>query len=126
LKTTSVGRMASSALQICALLLAVAGFTILLLTTMSNRWKISDTTTVLVTADWVSEGLWMDCAVAAFGSIQCKKFPYMLNSDSKCAWRAQRKSRAVVLLLLSGQRVSAVGWRMLRLSEGLVRTGSVL
>ncbi|KFR10210.1 Claudin-19, partial [Opisthocomus hoazin] len=74
--------MASSALQICALLLAVAGFTILLLTTMSNRWKISDTTTVLVTADWVSEGLWMDCAVAAFGSIQCKKFPYMLNSDT--------------------------------------------
>ncbi|NXN67710.1 CLD19 protein, partial [Himantopus himantopus] len=74
--------MASSSLQICALLLALAGFTILLVTTMSNRWKISDTATVLVTADWISEGLWMDCAVIAFGSIQCKKFPYMLSSDT--------------------------------------------
>ncbi|NXI69535.1 CLD19 protein, partial [Anseranas semipalmata] len=73
--------MASSALQICALLLALAGFTILLLTTMSNRWKISDTTAVLVPAEWISEGLWMDCAVADFGSIQCKKFLYMLSSD---------------------------------------------
>ncbi|NXA22464.1 CLD19 protein, partial [Ibidorhyncha struthersii] len=74
--------MASLSLQICALLLALAGFTILLVTTMSNRWKILDTATVLVTADWISEGLWMDCAVIAFGSIQCKKFPYMLSSDT--------------------------------------------
>ncbi|NWW94967.1 CLD19 protein, partial [Rhynochetos jubatus] len=74
--------MASSSLQIYALLLALAGFTILLVTTMSNRWKISDTGTVLVPADWISEGLWMDCAVVALGSIQCKKFLYMLASDT--------------------------------------------
>ncbi|NXG73265.1 CLD19 protein, partial [Baryphthengus martii] len=74
--------MASSSLQICALLLALAGFTMLLVTTMSNRWTVSDTTTVLVAADWISEGLWMDCGVTAFGSIQCKKFPYMLSSDT--------------------------------------------
>ncbi|NWQ91044.1 CLD19 protein, partial [Burhinus bistriatus] len=74
--------MVLSSLQICALLLASAGFTILLVTTMSNGWKTSDTATVLVTADWISEGLWMDCAVIAFGSIQCKKFPYMLSSDT--------------------------------------------
>ncbi|KAK4819542.1 hypothetical protein QYF61_006299 [Mycteria americana] len=74
--------MSSSSLQICALLLALAGLTILLVTTTSNRWKISGTATVLVTADWISEGLWMDCAVTAFGSIQCKRFPYMLSSDT--------------------------------------------
>ncbi|PKU37541.1 claudin-19-like [Limosa lapponica baueri] len=74
--------MASSSLQICALLLALAGFTISLVTTMSNRWKISDTATVLVTTDWISEGLWMECAVISFGSIQCKKFPYMLSSET--------------------------------------------
>ncbi|KAM6356464.1 claudin-19-like isoform 1-T1 [Alca torda] len=74
--------MASSSLQICALLLALAGFTISLVTTMSNRWKISDTATVLVTTDWISEGLWMDCAVVSFGSVQCKRFPYMLSSDT--------------------------------------------
>ncbi|NXJ89882.1 CLD19 protein, partial [Corythaixoides concolor] len=74
--------MASFSLRICTLLLALGGFTILLITTMSNRWKISDTATGLVTTDWVSEGLWMDCAVTAFGSIECKKFLYMLSSDT--------------------------------------------
>ncbi|NXL18286.1 CLD19 protein, partial [Setophaga kirtlandii] len=73
--------MASSCLEICALLLALAGFTTSLVTTMSSRWKVLDSTTELVTADWVSEGLWMDCAETAAGSVQCKKFPYMLSSD---------------------------------------------
>ncbi|NXH17035.1 CLD19 protein, partial [Bucco capensis] len=74
--------MASSSLQICAFLLALAGFTILLVTTMSNRWKILDTATELAPADWISEGLWMDCAVTALGSAECKKFPFMLSSDT--------------------------------------------
>ncbi|XP_061235283.1 claudin-19-like isoform X1 [Neopsephotus bourkii] len=74
--------MAPSCLQICSLLLALAGFTILLVTTMSNRWKVSDIGTVLVTTDWISEGLWMDCAVTAVRSLQCKKFLYMLSSDT--------------------------------------------
>ncbi|NXM73813.1 CLD19 protein, partial [Serilophus lunatus] len=74
--------MASSSLQICALLLALAGFTTLLITTTSNRWKILDTAPELVTADWVSEGLWMDCAATALGSVECKKFLYMLSSDT--------------------------------------------
>ncbi|XP_057282543.1 claudin-15-like isoform X1 [Pezoporus wallicus] len=74
--------MTSSCLQICSLLLALAGFTILLVTTMSNRWKVSDIGTVLVTTDWISEGLWMDCAVTAVRSLQCKKFLYMLSSDT--------------------------------------------
>ncbi|NXS17225.1 CLD19 protein, partial [Mystacornis crossleyi] len=73
--------MASSSLQICALLLALAGFATLLVTTMSSRWKVLDTTTELVTADWVSEGLWMDCAAPAVGSVQCERVPYMLSSD---------------------------------------------
>ncbi|NWX33711.1 CLD19 protein, partial [Notiomystis cincta] len=73
--------MASSCLQICALLLALAGFTTLLVTTVSSRWKVLDTTTELVTADWVSEGLWMDCAATAVGSVQCNKLLYMLSSD---------------------------------------------
>ncbi|NXJ08110.1 CLD19 protein, partial [Odontophorus gujanensis] len=72
--------MASSSLQICSLLLALAGFTVLLLTTMSNTWKVSDATAILVPAEWASEGLWMDCAITAFGSTQCQRFLYMLSS----------------------------------------------
>lgn len=108
MKKTSVA-MASSSLQICALLLALAGFTTILVTTMSNRWKVLDTKTELVTADWVSEGLWMDCAATAVGSVQCKKFLYMLNSDRKWSWHMFIKARDVVLFFLSGQHVSRLG-----------------
>ncbi|XP_071293215.1 claudin-19-like isoform X2 [Agelaius tricolor] len=73
--------MASSCLQICALLMALSGFTASLVTTMSNSWKVLDSTTELVPADWVSEGLWMDCAATAVGSVQCKRFLYMLSTD---------------------------------------------
>ncbi|NXE47396.1 CLD19 protein, partial [Casuarius casuarius] len=73
--------MASSLPQSCALLLALAGFTMVFVTTMSNRWTISSTAAMLVPADWVSEGLWMECTVAASGAVQCKKFFYMLSSD---------------------------------------------
>ncbi|NXN07214.1 CLD19 protein, partial [Indicator maculatus] len=74
--------MAPSSQQVCALLLALGGFTISLITTMSNRWKIADTTTAPVATDWISEGLWRDCAVTASGSVECKKCPYMLSSDT--------------------------------------------
>ncbi|XP_062438579.1 claudin-19-like [Rhea pennata] len=73
--------MASSSSQICALLLALAGFTIVLVTTMSNRWTVSSIRTTLVPSDWISEGLWMECVVATLGTVQCKKFFYLLSSD---------------------------------------------
>lgn len=101
--------MASSCLQICALLLALAGFTTLVVTTMSSRWKVLDTTAELVTAGWVSEGLWMDCAATALGSVECKKILYMLNSDCKWSRHMLINSEAGGLFLLSGQCVSRLG-----------------
>lgn len=109
--------MASSSLQICALLLALAGFTMILVTTISNRWKLSDTLSMVAPADWISEGLWMDCAVAPFGLIQCKKFLYMMSSESKCARHMYIKSKGEVLFLLPGQHV---GW-LIPMGAGLGR-----
>ncbi|CAM4720999.1 unnamed protein product [Lepidochelys kempii] len=74
--------MASSSLQISALLLALAGLIILLVTTVSNRWKISSTATAVITANWIYEGLWMNCAATALGSVQCKKFFSLLSLDT--------------------------------------------
>ncbi|NXY81269.1 CLD19 protein, partial [Alcedo cyanopectus] len=70
--------MASSSLQICALLVALAGFTTSLVVTASNRWMV----TAPGTAAWLSEGLWMDCEEVAVGSMMCKEKPYMLSSDT--------------------------------------------
>ncbi|XP_078522572.1 claudin-7-like isoform X2 [Lissotriton helveticus] len=66
--------MASSALQISALLLSLLGFCIIISATISNKWKISSTATAVITANWIFEGLWMNCAATALGSVQCKKF----------------------------------------------------
>ncbi|XP_006125254.1 claudin-19-like isoform X1 [Pelodiscus sinensis] len=74
--------MASSALQISALLLALAGLIILLVTTVSNKWKISSMATTIITATWVYEGLWMNCAATALGSVQCKIFFSLLSVDT--------------------------------------------
>uniref|UniRef100_A0A8C2TS76 Claudin n=1 Tax=Coturnix japonica TaxID=93934 RepID=A0A8C2TS76_COTJA len=91
--------MASSSLQICSLLMALAGSTLLLLTTMSNRWKNSDTTAMLVPSKWISEGLWMDCGVTGFGAIQCMKFPHMLSAESKSHIQACRALMIISILL---------------------------
>uniref|UniRef100_A0A8C8RN66 Claudin n=1 Tax=Pelusios castaneus TaxID=367368 RepID=A0A8C8RN66_9SAUR len=74
--------MASSSLQFSALFLALAGLIILLVTTISNKWKISSTATTLITANWISEGLWMNCVATALGSVQCKKFSSLLSLDT--------------------------------------------
>ncbi|XP_065412137.1 claudin-19-like isoform X3 [Chrysemys picta bellii] len=74
--------MGSSSLQISALLLALAGLIILLVTTVSNKWKISSTATAVITANWIYEGLWMNCAATALGSVQCKKFFSLLSLDT--------------------------------------------
>ncbi|XP_040535181.1 claudin-15 isoform X2 [Gallus gallus] len=96
--------MASSSLQICSLLLALAGFTILLLTTMSNRWKISDTTAVLVPSEWISEGLWMDCGTTDFGAIQCMKFLHMLSSET----HVQACRTLMIISILLGFKAAVV------------------
>ncbi|NXX77545.1 CLD19 protein, partial [Urocolius indicus] len=109
--------MASSSLQIWALVLALAGFTLLLVATTSNRWKISEPEAAVVPADWVSEGLWMECTVTAFGSIQCKRFLYMLNSDTYIqACRALMISSIVLgfiatVLSLLGLKCTSIGLR---------------
>ncbi|XP_069474348.1 claudin-7-like isoform X1 [Ambystoma mexicanum] len=66
--------MASTALQISAFLLTLVGLAILISATVSIKWKISSTSTAVITANWIFEGLWMHCAATALGSVQCKKF----------------------------------------------------
>ncbi|XP_054840223.1 claudin-19-like [Eublepharis macularius] len=74
--------MASTSFQISALLLAVSGFIILLVATVSNSWKSSSSANSIITASWIYEGLWMNCAATTLGSVQCKKFYSFLSLDT--------------------------------------------
>ncbi|KAM6178546.1 claudin-10 isoform 4-T4 [Rhynchocyon petersi] len=51
-----------SRLQISALVFGVGGFGALVAATTSNEWKVTTRASSVITATWVYQGLWMNCA----------------------------------------------------------------
>ncbi|XP_006638030.2 claudin 15-like b isoform X1 [Lepisosteus oculatus] len=74
--------MAVVALQILGLVMGLLGWILDTVATSSQTWKVSTKVDSVITANWVFEGLWMQCAATALGSIQCKKFPTVLGLDA--------------------------------------------
>ncbi|KAH0623862.1 hypothetical protein JD844_007033 [Phrynosoma platyrhinos] len=70
--------MTSTAIQISALVLAFLGLILLHTATVNNNWKYSTSSTQIITASWINEGLWKSCVATSFGSVQCKTFPSLL------------------------------------------------
>ncbi|XP_026302343.1 claudin-19-like [Piliocolobus tephrosceles] len=58
--------------QIWALVSGVGGFGALVAATTSNEWKVTTRASSVITATWVYQGLWMNCAGNALGSFQCR------------------------------------------------------
>ncbi|XP_008070324.1 claudin-10 isoform X3 [Carlito syrichta] len=56
--------------QIGALVFGVGGFGALVAATVSNEWKVTTRASSVITATWVYQGLWMNCAGNALGYIQ--------------------------------------------------------
>ncbi|KAM5289325.1 claudin-10 isoform 3-T3 [Ctenodactylus gundi] len=56
--------------QISALVFGVGGFGALVASTTSNEWKVTTRASSVITATWVYQGLWMNCAGTALGYIQ--------------------------------------------------------
>ncbi|ELW51949.1 hypothetical protein TREES_T100016164 [Tupaia chinensis] len=48
--------------QITALVAGVGGFGALVAATTSNEWKVTTRASSVITATWVYQGLWMNCA----------------------------------------------------------------
>ncbi|KAM6180011.1 claudin-10 isoform 5-T5 [Erethizon dorsatum] len=51
-----------STAQISALVFGVGGFGALVAATTSNEWKVTTRASSVITATWVYQGLWMNCA----------------------------------------------------------------
>lgn len=58
--------------QISALVFGVGGFGALVAATASNEWKVTTRASSVITATWVYQGLWMNCAGNALGSFHCR------------------------------------------------------
>ncbi|KAG8580574.1 hypothetical protein GDO81_007348 [Engystomops pustulosus] len=74
--------MSSTPHQVCAMLLAIAGMTCTLVSTVSLRWRTSSSSGTLITSTSIFEGLWMNCVGTSTGSVQCKKFSSLFSLSS--------------------------------------------
>ncbi|KAI1899160.1 hypothetical protein AGOR_G00058690 [Albula goreensis] len=62
-----------SGLQIMALLSGMAGLGATIGATVSNEWKTTSRASSVITATWVFQGLWMNCAGNAIGAVHCRE-----------------------------------------------------
>lgn len=70
--------------QISALVCGVGGFGALVAATTSNEWKVTTRASSVITATWVYQGLWMNCAGNALGSFQCRPHFTIFKVEGKC------------------------------------------
>ncbi|XP_067851691.1 claudin-15-like isoform X1 [Heptranchias perlo] len=71
--------MRVTAIQIFSLLLAFLGLVLASVSMMSNEWRISSTSTTLITASWIYDGLWKTCAANAMWVVQCTYYLSLLS-----------------------------------------------
>uniref|UniRef100_A0A3P8U4E7 Claudin n=1 Tax=Amphiprion percula TaxID=161767 RepID=A0A3P8U4E7_AMPPE len=61
-----------SGLQIVAFLSGVAGLGATIGATVSNEWRATSRASSVITATWVLQGLWNNCAGNAIGALHCR------------------------------------------------------
>ncbi|XP_017558561.2 claudin-10 isoform X1 [Pygocentrus nattereri] len=59
--------------QIMALLAGLVGLGATIGATVSNEWKTTSRASSVITATWVFQGLWMNCAGNAIGAVHCRQ-----------------------------------------------------
>ncbi|XP_072253086.1 claudin-10-like [Leuresthes tenuis] len=70
-----------SGLQILALLSGVAGLGATIGATVSNEWRATSRASSVITATWVLQGLWNNCAGNAIGALHCRPHHTILKLE---------------------------------------------
>ncbi|KAM3677729.1 claudin-10 isoform 2-T2 [Ammospiza maritima maritima] len=60
------------AIQIIAFIFCFCGLGAAIAATASNEWKVTSRASSVITATWVFQGLWMNCAGNALGAFHCR------------------------------------------------------
>ncbi|XP_053482306.1 claudin-10 isoform X2 [Ictalurus furcatus] len=68
--------------QIMALLAGLVGLGATIGATVSNEWKTTSRASSVITATWVFQGLWMNCAGNAIGSVHCRQHHTIFKLES--------------------------------------------
>ncbi|KAM9319981.1 claudin-10 [Gastrophryne carolinensis] len=61
-----------SGVQILALIFSISGIGANVGAVVSNEWRVTSRASSVITATWVFQGLWMNCAGNALGSYHCR------------------------------------------------------
>ncbi|KAM4559223.1 claudin-10-like [Odontesthes bonariensis] len=70
-----------SGLQILAFLSGVAGLGATIGPTVSNEWRATSRASSVITATWVLQGLWNNCAGNAIGALHCRPHHTILRLE---------------------------------------------
>ncbi|XP_055086830.1 claudin-10-like isoform X2 [Periophthalmus magnuspinnatus] len=70
-----------SGLQILAFLSGLAGLGASLAATVSNEWRATSRASSVITATWVLQGLWNNCAGNAIGAVHCRPHHTILQLE---------------------------------------------
>ncbi|XP_078065369.1 claudin-15-like isoform X1 [Mustelus asterias] len=74
--------MGVTVIQVFSLSLAFVGVVLTFVSTTANEWRISSTSTTLITASWIYDGLWNTCTANAMGIVQCIYYSSLLSLNS--------------------------------------------
>lgn len=69
--------------QILSLLSGLAGLCSIIAATVSNEWRATSRASSVITATWVLQGLWNNCAGNAIGALHCRPHHTILNLEGK-------------------------------------------
>ena len=77
------GRHSMSGVQILALLGGLVGLGATIGATVSNEWRVTSRASSVITATWVLQGLWNNCAGNALGALHCRPHHTLLKLDGR-------------------------------------------
>ncbi|GAA6096635.1 claudin-10 isoform X2 [Tachysurus ichikawai] len=75
--------------QIMAFLAGLGGLGATISATVSNEWKSTSRASSVITATWVFQGLWMNCAGNAIGAVHCRQHHTIFKLEGKIKTRHQ-------------------------------------
>lgn len=71
------------AIQIIAFIFCFCGLGAAIAATASNEWKVTSRASSVITATWVFQGLWMNCAGNALGAFHCRPHLTIFKVEGK-------------------------------------------
>ncbi|XP_044220844.1 claudin-7-like isoform X3 [Thunnus albacares] len=77
-----------SGLQILAFLSGLAGLGATIGATVSHEWRTTSRASSVITATWVLQGLWTNCAGNAIGALHCRPHHTILKLEGLCSLSA--------------------------------------